>query len=281
MVAVLEERELFGYVEMTNEQYHDAPGTSKSHLDCIAERSDRHYWAEYVDPNRVRQPSTPALLLGNAIHRAILEPDLFETEFFMALDLPHRSNADKEAHAAYAAANAGKTLLTAQQYDACIKVRDEAHRHPVASGLLTGGVSEQSFFAPDPETGALIKCRLDYRIGDIDGGIVIDVKSTTDASPDAFGRDAAKFRYDLQPAWYFDVLHSAYRVRPSQFVWIAIEKEWPFAVGIYYADEEMIERARVTARRDFLRILECRQRGEYPDYGHTIQKLQLPNWVQR
>lgn len=272
---------LNGCVQMTNDEYHSAPGISKSHLDAIAEKSPRHYWHEYLNPNRdPSEGDSPALLLGSAIHSAILEPSDFEDRYAVAPECDRRTKLGKEVYAAFLALNDGKEVLSASDYRTCIRIRDAVHAHPVASGLLTGGVAEQSIFASDPETGELIKCRVDYLLNGL-SGMIIDVKSTPDASPRAFGHSAAAFRYDIQPPWYFDVLQAAFGIQPTQFVWLAFEKLPPYAVGVYFARPADIQMSRITARRDFHRILHYKRLNQWPDYGAQIRPLELPGYAKR
>lgn len=263
-----------GLVERTNEQYHRGPGVSKSHLDTIAGASPRHYWHKYLNPDREPEEPTPAKVLGSAIHSIILEPDLFTTDFVANPGIERRSNAGKAEYAAFIAENAGKTILTDEQMQQCLAVRDAVHLHPVAAGLLTGGHAEQSFYAIDSETGELIKCRTDYLVGDM----IVDVKSTDDASPTGFGKSAANFRYPLQVAWYHGVLDAAFGEHPPHWVFLAVEKDPPYALGIYFTEPADVQRARVAARRDFLRIVEHKRSGQWPDYGIEALPLTLPTW---
>lgn len=276
MSAALEQAVLRGLVQMTNEEYHAAPGISKTHLDVISNKSPLHYRHYALHGSK----TAPAKEFGSAAHCVILEPNEFEHRYAVAPDVDRRTKIGKETYAAFLAENIGKDLIDAGEYEKCLYMRDAIHSHPHASGLLTGGLQEQTYFASDPETGELIKCRFDYLIGGI-SGIAVDLKSAVDASEAGFGKSATKFRYDLQPAWYFDVLLAEYGTRPEQFVWIAIEKEPPFAIGIYYATEEDIQAARVIARRDFMRILDHKRRDYWPDYGAEIKPLKLASWKNR
>lgn len=263
-----------GLVECTNEQYHRGPGISKSHLDKIASSSPRHYWHHYLNPDREPEEPTPAKVLGSAVHSIILEPDLFTSQFVANPGIERRSNAGKAEYAAFLAENQGKTILTDEQMQQCLAVRDAVHLHPVASGLLQGGKAEQSFYAVDPEFGELIKCRTDYLAGDI----IVDVKTTDDASPTGFGKSAANYRYPLQVAWYHDVLDAAFGEHPQHWVFLAVEKEPPYAIGIYFALAEDVQRARLAGRRDLARIVEHRRSGQWPDYGIEALPLSLPTW---
>jgi len=263
-----------GLVVQSNDEYHRGPGISKSHLDAIASKSPRHYWHKYLNPDREPEEPTPAKVLGSAVHSAILEPDLFTQQYVANPGIERRSNAGKAEYAAFLAENTGKTILTDEQMQAALAVRDAVHRHPVAAGLLRGGVAEQSFYAADPEYGELIKCRTDYLAGDM----IVDVKTTDDASPNGFGKSAANFRYPLQVAWYHDVLDAAFGEHPPHWVFLAVEKEPPYAIGIYFVEPEDVQRARLAGRRDLARIISHRRAGHWPDYGAEALPLSLPTW---
>lgn len=280
-----------GLVECTNDAYHSGPGISKSHLDAIANVSPLHYWAKYIDPNRVRAEPTAAMIMGAAVHSAVLEPDLFTTEYMtVPEDAPKRAtkaqlNAKKpspdavasiEYWTAFEKANAGRIILDAEDFKTCLAVRDAVYRHPVARGLLNGGKSEQSFYAIDPETGELMKCRTDYMHDS--GAMIVDLKTTDDASPNGFGKSSANFRYPVQTSWYNGVLDAAFGEHPEDWVFLAVEKDPPYAVGIYFVEPDLLARAQIAARRDFMRIVEAKRSGQWPDYGMTPLPLALPGW---
>lgn len=265
-----------GLVQQTNDEYHSGPGISKSHLDAIASASPRHYWHKYLNPNRERAEPTAAMVMGSAVHSAILEPDLFPSEVIEAPEFDRRTKVGKAEYEAFKAANAGRIILPPEDYATCLAIRDAVHTHPVAAGLLQGGKAEQSFYAIDPETGELIKCRTDYLHDS--GAMIVDVKTTEDASPAGFGKSSANFRYPIQTAWYNRVLDTCYGEHPETWVFLAVEKKPPYAIGLYFMEPELLERAAIAAQRDFMRIVEHRRSGEWPDYGIEPQPLVLPGW---
>lgn len=266
-----------GLVVMTNDEYHGSKGYSKSHLDVI-NKGDRHYWHRYLNPDREPEAPSAALIMGSAIHSAILEPDLFPSEYVMApTGINRRTNDGKAAYAAFEKANAGKVVLDPDDYAMCLAVRDAVHKHPVASGLLQGGRAEQTVFAIDPDTSELVKCRMDYLHDS--GGMIVDLKTTEDASPAGFGKSAANFRYPVQTAWYNDVLDAAFGEHPPVWAFLAVEKKPPYCVGIYFTEDDQIIRARIAARRNLERILECKRTNVWQDYGYEPQPLLLPAWA--
>lgn len=261
---------------LSNEAYHAAPGVSKSMLDVVA-RSPAHYYARFLAPERLPHEPTPAMRLGTAVHAAVLEPERFAAAYFAAPEgIDRRTNAGKAAWAQAIADNVGREMLTAEDYAVCMEISSAIRKHRIAGGLLRSGMAERSFFAKDTETGLIRKARPDWIT---DGGIAVDVKTTDDASPAAFGRSAANFRYDVQAAWYLDAVGMAVGESPSQFVFIACEKAPPYAIGVYFIEAQHIETGREKARRDLLRIAECQAAKAWPDYGNEVMPLLLPAWA--
>jgi hypothetical protein len=270
----------FAADELANDDYHAAPGVSKSHLDVIGSSSAKHYWAQYVDPMRITPEKTPALRLGHAIHAAILEPDLFASKYLVKPECDRRTLVGKQIYAEYLREKGDREEISPTEYDVCLKIRDAVYAHKLAPGLLSKGTNEHSFFCHERETGELIKCRTDYFHDD--GETVVDLKSTLNAAPFEFGRDATKLRYDIAVPWYFDVIRGVTGQQPRNWVWLAVEKEHPFAIGIYYAQKHDIIRARDTARRNFLEIVRQRKLGTWCDYGETgVLPLELMAWAKR
>jgi exodeoxyribonuclease VIII len=268
-----------GLVEgLSNEAYHAAPGYSSSVVKASMEQSLLHYWHRYERPDREPEEPSEDLIFGTAVHAALLEPDVFERTYRKSLQFDRRTKIGKEGFAAFQAECAEKKqiALPPDSYDACQRIRDRILRHPVAAGMFTGGRAEQSFFAIDQTTGELRKCRPDYL-----SGWCIDLKTTKDASKKAFGRDIGNFGYDLSAAWYLDVLNDVYGEEPEHFVWVAAEKEPPYAIGIYFAERHQIERARECIRRGFKRLVEAKRNNHWPDYGESAEPADIPPWIER
>jgi exodeoxyribonuclease VIII len=268
-----------GIVEMTNDKYHAAPGVSKSHLDYVADNGLRKYWHRYLAPEgqRIIDKETPAKVLGSAIHCAVLQPDLLRQMYVANPGIDRRSNAGKAEYAAFEAENKGKTILSDDDFQTALAIRDAVLRDDVARGLLAGCDTEQPVFAIDPETGELVKCQLDA----VNWGsaLVVDVKSTDDASERGFGKSAHNYRYDWQCGWYHDVLVTAFGEPFKAWVFLAVEKTYPYEIVPYMAQPHQIERGRVQAREQFMRIARARQTGHWPGHGgNGVMMLEMPEW---
>lgn len=292
-------QQLLGEVAMTNDEYHAAPGISCSQVKAMAD-GDLEYFDKYVrEPAAVadddeEEPLTKAklwkseedLVLGSAIHMAILEPDLVMTEIVQMPGLDFRTkNGRAERDAILEQHYPHKLVLSARMVKDMLLCRDAVYAHPFAKKLFGNGRAETTTFANDPETGALIKCRTDWENEQI--GAVVDVKSTTDASPAGFAKQAHNLRYQFQPVHYLDVLEAHRGWVPENWIWLAIEKPTKTRrharVGVYYQDPEDIRLDRPEVRHHFNRILSLRESGAWPQsYTDTeIERLSRPGWARR
>jgi exodeoxyribonuclease VIII len=262
---------------MENADYHAHPAISKSHLDLIA-RSPLHYWARYIDPKRVIPEPTPAMRIGSAVHTHVLELHKWDAEYAIAPDgLDRRTKAGKEAWAAFEAEANGKTVLSREDADLVMHMGRAVLSHPAAAMLLNmDGEAETTHMWTEPTTGLQCKCRPDWLTKH---GIMVDLKTTEDASPREFRRSIAKWRYHCQAGWYTAGLEAATGMKPAAFIFIAVEKKPPFAVGVYAADEQMIERGYEIAMRDLQTLAECKASGHWPAYSDRIEPISLPAWM--
>jgi len=261
---------------MENADYHAHPAISKSHLDLIA-RSPLHYWARYIDPNRVPTEPTDAMRLGTAVHTLTLEADQFEARYAVVPAVDRRYKAGKEAWAKFQSEAGGRELIDADDRAIISRMAESVWRHPAAAMLLHWqGKAETTHMWTDPTTGAECKCRPDWLTND--GNLIIDLKTTEDARS-GFQRSVANYRYHCQASWSLDGVEAATGHRPAQFIFICVEKKPPYAVAVYAADAEMIQIGAETAARDLARLVECKASNTWPGYSDQIEPLSLPAWM--
>ncbi len=185
--------------------------------------------------------------------------------------------------------NGHRRILTPEQWDQVHRMRDAVMAHPSARSLLTGSkyVTEHSAYANDPETGELRRVRPDLWRMD---GIVGDLKTTEDASPEGFARSIAKYGYDVQHPYYLDTLNLALKQSGSDefakhpasanaFVFIVVEKSFPHAVEVYTLDDLSEAIGRAKYRKSLDTYAECKRTGVWPGYSDgSVQVISLPQW---
>lgn len=261
-------------VTMTNAEYHAAPAISKSDLDLI-NRSPAYY--RYVKENPREQ--TTAMLLGSVFHKLVLESEDFASEYAVCPAVDRRTKAGKEMYQAFAdSLHDGIEVITDDIYKTAQAMAESVKKHTIAAKLLQGGQAETSYFWE--ENDIKCKCRPDYLRTDIK--CVIDLKTTQNASPDGFIKSAYDYRYHVQAAWYLRGL-KAYGIDVENFVFIAVEKEAPYTVCVYAADDLMFQLGEQEAMENLKTYAECRNTDMWYGYEKEpeIHSLSLPNWVIR
>lgn len=260
-------------MKMTNAEYHADPAISKSDLDLI-NRSPSYY--KYVKENPKEQ--TAAMLLGSAAHKLVLEPKSFDEEYAVAPIVDRRTKQGKEMWEKFITESNGKTVIDSAAYASAQLMASAVMEHPIAARLLQGGQAESSHFWE--ENGVKCKCRPDYLKEDIK--CVIDLKTTLNASPESFTKSAYDYRYHVQAAWYLRGLREC-GIDVENFIFIAVEKEPPFTVCVYTADDLMLKLGSDTALENFRTFCECSRSGNWYGYEENpkIHSLSLPDWVTR
>jgi len=263
---------------MDNAAYHRHAAVSKSHLDQIA-RSPLHYWARYLDPNRVIPEPTPAMVIGSALHTHVLELDKWDENYIvMPEGIDKRTKAGKAEWEAFSAAANGRQVLAKADADLVMQMGQAVYGHPAAAALLgLPGMAESTWMWYDDKTGLQCKVRPDWLTND--GSLIVDLKTTEDASPKGFQKSIANFRYHVQAAWYLHGVEQATRCCPDQFVFICVEKKPPFAVAVYAADTAMIKEGWRTAERDLEVLATCTEMDQWPGYSDQVQPISLPPWM--
>lgn len=277
---------------MDNITYHgDVSRISKSGLDKIAQ-SPAHYYYHYLAPDKPPHVETDAMLQGSIFHKLVLEPDEFKKQYMLlppgAPEYPSARSINAKVQSEetartlkfyqdLAAAYPGIQIITREMYDTAHRMRDAVMAHSLARELVSDGKAEQTVLFEDLHTGAPCKCRPDWLRHD---DVVVDLKSTTDASLDAFGRSSFNYRYYVQAPFYVDGINVEFGYeRVKHFVFIAVEKTPPYGVGVYFTPDDVMELGRKEYRRNLATYMECRKSNRWPSYSEDPLALQLPAWA--
>lgn len=260
------------YQGISNDDYHSGPGISKSGLDLIAR-------SPYLYRNRPRQEQTRAMLIGSAFHTKTLEPHVFNDLFAVTPAIDGRTKEGKLAYAEFLKEHRGKDHLIPGDAAQIEAMAAAVKGHTTAASLLEDGEAENSIFHIDEHTGELIKVRPDWMVEDL----LVDLKSTEDASPEAFARSCWNYRYYVQAAFYLDVANERLGFnRFTSFVFIACEKSPPHQVAVYVADQQMVEAGRAEYRRCLNLYHQCRVTDTWPGINEgRIVPIGLPGWALR
>jgi hypothetical protein len=261
------------YRSWTYDGYASLPAVRSSDLKGFA-RSAAHARYAMTHPT-----DSAAMVLGQALHVALLEPHDFTERYASAPKLDRRTAAGKSAWADFQAANAGRIVLTADEMEQVEGLSGAARAHPIASQLFSApGINEASLVWHDDAHMLSCKARLD-RLTTYDGcSTIVDVKSARDASPQGFARQAANLGYALQAAHY---LAGADTLAPiaRRFVFVVIEKDPPYAVACYELDEQFLAAGRAARDSALAAYANATASGVWRGYPNRISTLYAPSWL--
>jgi PDDEXK-like domain of unknown function (DUF3799) len=254
-------------IDWPPERYHaDRTAVSKSWLDWI-HRSPAHLKA-YLDG---LIPSTPRQEFGTLVHSFVLEPDSITSRYLPVPKLDRRTKSGKERYAELEAEAAARGLIMIddETWIKAMAIKDSVYRHRTAAALLGKGEPEQSVLWTNPDTGEQCKARADF----LREHSIVDLKTTYDASPDAFAKSMVNWRYPVQAAHYLEGFSA------SRFIWIATEIEEPFGVAVYVDNPEILGLGKAQRDPDLALYAVCKFRNEWPGYPTGVQDLKLPRWA--
>lgn len=250
------------------------PGlVSKSALDLV-HRSPLHYksWLDGAE-----EELTPALAFGAAFHCALLEPDVFDREYASAPDFGDcRKPDNRKARDAWREKNASRKRLSESDDDAITRMVEAVQGHPLAGRMMRDGEPELTVRWTDADTGLQCKSRADYYVRSL--GMIVDIKSTCDASYQAFRRDIVNYRYHVQDGLYRDGFAAA-GAPVKHFVFVAVEKTPPYAIGVYTLDDAGVAIGYAAAHQDIATLAKCIKSNEWPGYPVSIRTIDLPPWA--
>jgi hypothetical protein len=261
---------------LSSAEYHADEAIGSSHLSDMA-LSAAHYHALHLAPGRPVRTETPAMKAGTLLHCMALEPTEAAARYIVKPDdIDMRTKAGK----AWAESVGGKTIITSEQAATADSQVSALCAVPEIARLLADCVTERSAFWIDAATGQRCKCRPDIVHTLPDGRVILgDVKTTQDASPEAFARSVWKFGYHRQAEWYSSGYAHAAFVGVAAFVFCVVTNDYPFIAVPYMLDDAAQQLGAQACAQLLGDIATCKTSNTWPAYGQGVQVLSLPTWA--
>jgi hypothetical protein len=99
---------------------------------------------------------------------------------------------------------------------------------------------------------------------------LVDLKTTRDAEPDKFLRDAIRMGYHAQMALYGLAMESVNGFKPRESYIVAVENKPPHCVTVLELTPRAIEQGEKLCRAWLDRFKECQRANNWPGYVETI-----------
>lgn len=263
-----------GQYEMTAEEYHADPVPGGSLTSSGARKLlPPHCPARFRHGQQVGPATQQAFDLGSAVHTMLLGgPEVVVAEY-----QSWRSAAAVEAREEIR--SRGAIPLLPADAEHAIGMAAALRSHETAGPLLEPGTGEpeQTYIWRDEETGIWCRALLDW-VRPLD---IVDVKTTSDSSPEEIQRSVAKYGYHQQAAWYRDARRAVDGLADSPFFFTVVEKTPPYLVQVVELDEVALAIGAARNRRARQIYADCQRTGIWPGRDTSIRTISLPSWAER
>jgi exodeoxyribonuclease VIII len=183
----------------------------------------------YVDdPPSLPQKESDAFAMGHAVHCLALEPESFSDRFFVLPKIDRRTKEGKAAYAEIQEASKSKTLLDGDDYADAIACVQALNNHPEFATIMAQPRRVEVPFEFDL-FGHRFKAKPDCIVDSMK--LIIDIKTTDDASPHRWQWSAVDYGYHRQVYIY----QQAVQLETNEwyrFVFAVVEKPKPSTRGI-------------------------------------------------
>ncbi len=264
----------------SNEHYHSQDSISASGLKQL-KKSPAHYKYEGF-------AQTDAMFFGEAYHTFILENERFYQDYTVV----DPSKRPDQKHGMTAKANQAwlstfSNPISADMHIRLKAMRDRLFKHPYAKSLLTNGEVEHSYYG-ELDIGSEKPVNIRFRPDNVkhDKRIIVDLKTAQDASMDKFPSAAAKFDYQIQAAFYSDMMEMHMNEPMGyRFFFVAQEKTKPFAFNIFEASAQFLSVGRYEYETLLMMYAYCLENDRWPGYQifchnkYGVNELSLPPWA--
>ncbi|MAH29385.1 MAG: hypothetical protein CL959_01720 [Euryarchaeota archaeon] len=289
--------------------YRKAEGRSQSELKEVL-RSPAHWLARYGPGAEPTFPSTN-MIIGTGLHCKVLEPEIFDSSFVDrskqgkeltvaelkqqleedSIEIPKGAKkSDLEALLYPDGKPVDKrTSLSKEDFAAVCGMGAALRTHDIAGKWFDPGranyrkANEVSLYVdPSEESfGLPLKGRLDRLERTSNGWMILDLKTTDDASASAFQRKSFQMGYHIQAAFYTDLVAKVFGCDPADvdFMFCAIERKRPHGIGLYKASDELISAGRQKYQKALGILSYCINEDKFPGYDAQVSDLTLPSWA--
>lgn len=243
----------------------------------------------------------PHFDFGNAVELFLIDPDGFKEKVAIATDSvwleatlkekpdlksPRLAKAYQELKKAFEADNEGRYIIPdvgEYSFETLQILCARCKADPWISQLLQNIQYQNSIYWIDPATGLQMKTRPD--VSQITKSVVMNIKTTLDASPDKFSKDLANLNYPLQACVEIaGVEASGLMEKVDKYFWLVLEKNPPFNVQLYEFDAGDMRIAMDEYHYLLRKIKAAVETDNYPGYSDRadnpfgILTAKIPPW---
>lgn len=260
---------------MTDKEYYqqtnsDVPLFSASYAKLMHEKCPAAVYHVHPKLGGNGSDNKNVLDIGKAFHAYVLDDENAKSQI---VEVESDSYRTKDAKALRDQAYLeGKTPLLSKEINAITDMSNAA-KNELSNNF-------EMFFAPHEIeksidfnfSGVQARSRLDW-ISE-DEKIIIDVKSTANAHPEACRKAIRNYGYDIQAAIYTRAAKSVYSHENWRVFFIFVEKEEPYLTSVIEVDETVLEVGMAKAEMAAKTWAQCIENDTWPMYGYEVISAQ-------
>lgn len=261
------------------DEYHadpcDTPSLSASIATTLVTRSPLHAWSEHPRLGGRGKSPTRAMDLGTVVHALVLGAGRQYARIDCA---DYRTKAAQEARDD-ARAN-GLVPILARELESALgaagAIKDRLRNE---HGIVLAGSSEIAVTWTEQSAIGPVRCRgmFDHWLP----RLIVDLKTTHNAEPEAFERAMVSRGADIQHAAYLSALDALKPedVGRTEMVFVVAEVEPPYALMVGSPAGDMAELGERRWRRAIETWARCLRDDAWPGYPARRRDLHAPAWV--
>ena len=179
----------------------------------------------------------------------------------------------------------GAVPLLSHEGEQVQAMAEAIRQHPDAGPLFAPGmgIPERSIYWTDPATGIRCRVRPDWLIIRPEVTAIVDLKTTTDASPDACSKAIESYSYHQQGALYIDGVQAAgLAPEGARFFFAFQSKKAPYLVTVRELADQDQDIGRARNEKALRLYADCVATGQWPDWTGpvpTIPQIGMPTWA--
>jgi hypothetical protein len=214
--------------------YYKIKALSHSMLSCLAQNPMECKMRYVDDPPSLPPKDSAAFAMGHAVHCLALEPERFDERFAVAPKVDRRTTAGKVAWAEYLANCEGKTVLDEQDHADAMACVQALNNHPQFATIMAQPRRVEVPFEFEL-FGHKFKAKPDCVVDSMK--LILDIKTTDDASPHRWQWSAVDYGYHRQAFIYQGAIELSYANKEPvgesyRFIFAVVEKPKPSTRGI-------------------------------------------------
>lgn len=218
--------------------------------------------------------------LGGAAHAAILEPEIFDSQYVAMpkFEGHPNSNAYKAEKSAWLDQHRDSVVVPEMEMDEAREMRKAVEAHPILNQVMFESTGKNEVTIVWMQRGVLCKGRID-RICKWDGkNWIVDLKTTRAVWPGEFDREVARYLYHVQIGAYRNGLNIlAPATRHCAFA--PIQNSKPFECGWFTVSDRDLNAGAKRFDHWLMKHLECVKSGQWNGANAGGFEIELKKYV--